>query len=93
MNWSPSGSPQGKYSHSMLRWKWNSLNGTVEISASVNEPIQWHGVRMSNPFLQFGNSIQTNSWKLESAFLIEATDLCSKSSADSSEVNPPETHF
>lgn len=29
---------------------------------------------MSNPFLQFGSSIQTNLWEWESAFLIEATE-------------------
>lgn len=31
-----------------LRWKRYSLNGTVEISSSVNEPIQWHGIGMSS---------------------------------------------
>lgn len=68
IEWSPYGFPQGKYSHSELRWKQYSLNGTVEISASVNEPIQLHGVGMSSPFLQSGNSIQTNLWKLTSSF-------------------------
>lgn len=29
---------------------------------------------MSNPFLQFGSSIQTTLWEWESAFLIEATE-------------------
>lgn len=29
---------------------------------------------MSNPFLQFGSSIQTTLWEWESTFLIEATE-------------------
>lgn len=65
--WSPFGSAQGKYSHSELRWKWYNLNGPLEISTSVNEPIQWPGVGMAS-LLQFGNSVQTNLWKMASAF-------------------------
>ena len=36
IDWSPFDSTQGKCSHSELKWKCYNLNGTVEISASVN---------------------------------------------------------
>lgn len=68
IDWSPFGSLKGKYSHSELRWKWYSWNGTVENSAYVNKPIWRHGAGMSGPLLQFGNSIRTNLWKLAHAF-------------------------
>lgn len=68
IDWSLLGSPQGKYSHAELRWKQYSLNGTVEISASANEPLQWRGVGLPSPIVQFGNLIQTNLWKMASAF-------------------------
>lgn len=68
IDWSPYSTPQGKYSHSELRWKWYNINGTVEISASINQSIWWHGVGMASLLLQFGNSILTNLWKLASAF-------------------------
>ena len=39
IDWSHFGSPQGRYFHSGLIWKPYNLNGTVEISFSVNELI------------------------------------------------------
>lgn len=68
INCSPYSFPPGKYSLSELRWQWFSLNGTVEISSLVNEPIQWHQLGMSHPMLEFDNSIQINLWKLAHAW-------------------------
>lgn len=39
----------------------------MEVVFAFRDPVEWHEVRMSNSLLQFGNSIQTNLWKL-SAF-------------------------
>lgn len=65
--WSTYSFPQEKYSHSELRWQRYSLNGTVEISSTVDEPSQWHGIGTSGPILQFDNSIQTDLWESASA--------------------------
>lgn len=45
------------------------MNGTRNISSTVDERNQWHGVGMSGAMLQFGNSVQTN-WKLASTLLM-----------------------
>ena len=67
IDWSPYGFPEGKYSHSELRQHRCSSNGTVEIISTINETFHWRGVGMSNT-LHLVSSVQTNLWKLASAF-------------------------
>lgn len=43
------------------------FNGTAEIISTIKETFQWRGVGMSNT-LHFVSSVQTNLWKLASAF-------------------------
>lgn len=64
--WSPCNFPQGKYSHSELKWQWYNSNGAIEMNSTVNEPIWWHGVGI-HAILQFGKSVQPNLWKLARA--------------------------
>lgn len=65
---SPYGSSQGLYSHSELIWQWSNWNKTMEVVSTFRECFEWHEVETSNPWLQFGNSIQTNFWILASTF-------------------------
>lgn len=72
IDWSPytwgSSNRQGLCSSSKLKWQWSNSYKTMEIVSVSRNSIEWRGGGMSGPLLQFDNSMQTNLWKVESAF-------------------------